>query len=244
LDAKGYVRPSKLVEAARKLEKDAALNCCMQQPRRYPIALKSHPSELLLDFLPYYWDMGGDFVREELLDSVQFKTMLQHACDMYCEIMCYAPPDTKSYGNSEIAQALSDGRVAMAVSWGGQAAPIVKAGRNNGIEFSITPLATSWNATWGIGIISAIDSARAAQVLCMLLELMDKHLDRLVAEYAGSPVRISTYASAEINEKCPWLKAQLEMIQNARHLPSDSSLVESVNKIGERIAKAVHGAEE
>ena len=241
LDPEGRVRPSNLIEVARHMSLNPVLHGSRHQPHRYPLALKSHPSELLLDFLPYFWDMGGEFVAEDALDSQSFKTMVERSCDLYRTLMEFAPPETKSFGNAEIADALASGKVVMAISWGGQAAPIVQSGRAKGIEFSIAPLATSWNATWGIGINAAIDRERSAKVLCNLLELMDRHLDELVADHAGSPVRQSTYENAAINSKCSWLKAQCAMLQLARHLPSDPSLGASVMKIAEAISQTVHG---
>lgn len=241
LDDKGLVHPLKLREATRRLEQEFLLDNEKQPPQKYPIALKAHPSELLLDFLPYFWDLGGDFVKEELLDSEKFQTVLQRAIDLYSGIMHSAPPDTKSYANVEIHHMLSRGIVPMAISWGGQAAPIFSDAQHQGIEFSVFPLATSWNATWGIGIASTVETGRAAWVLQQLLTLMDKPLDCLIAEKAGSPIRHSTYANEKINAKCPWLNAQYKMVQHARHLPSDISLAKSLNEISERIMYVFHG---
>lgn len=184
-----------------------------------PLALKAHPSEIFLDWLPYLYEQGGDVLDENSKPAFAGPEGIR-ALEIYCSLRASCPADTHQYGNSEIAAALSEGKVAAAVSWGGQAAMIFDPATNPYAQTMKTAsLARAWNATWGVCIPANQSKDTSLLALTRLMNVMDTDCDQKVTRIAGSPVRSSTYASAPAG-RYPWLHSQHEMLLNCKTLPS------------------------
>lgn len=187
-------------------------------PERYGLALKAHPSEILLDWLPYLWSEGGDVLDEDGRPAFGGPAGVR-ALEAYCALREYCPPDTDQYGNAEIASLLQEGRVGMAASWGGQAAAIMLApGAAGAAVYRVGTYPEPWNGTWGVALPANLAPEVQEGMLAVLLQAMGPETDRAVTRVAGSPVRQSSYSPAEL-AKYPWLAAQLEMVKRARTLP-------------------------
>lgn len=185
---------------------------------RFGLALKADASEILLDWLPYLWAEGGDILEESGRPAFAGVAGFR-ALEAYCALRQYCPPDTHTYGNNEIAGAIKQGRVALAATWGGQAASIMLAPDTSHPEaYGVATYPQPWNATWGIALPA--NQARSVQegVLSVLLQATGPDTDRAVTRLAGSPVRESSYSPSEL-ERYPWLAAQYEMLKRARTLP-------------------------
>jgi len=183
-------------------------------------AQKAHPSEILLDFLPYFWDCGGVLVSEN--GEVKFNSELgEKALEIYQGLKVFCPADSENYGNAEIVNAITTGESAMAISWGGQAAAIFASlNAGPGAEIKTASLTKAWNTTWGVSIPSIVPSAQAQKVFEVLLCLMDGTGDELVTQIAGSPVRTKSY-TLEMKAKYAWLGSQEELLLNCKNLPAD-----------------------
>lgn len=183
-----------------------------------PLALKAHPSEILLDWLPFLWEAGG-----EVLDAAGVPRFAGvegvEALEYYCALKRYCPPQVESYGNAEIAEALRCGKTAMAASWGGQAAVIFDGPANLGTALYPHP----WNATWGICLPANQPEEQKRAMLERLYRSCGSELDHEVTRIAGSPVWNSSYKAADC-ARYPWLMAQHEMLRRARNLPVDPHL--------------------
>ncbi len=204
-------------------------------PRMYALALKAHPSEIFLDWLPFLWAEGGDVLTERG-PAFAGETGVK-ALEMYCSLREFCPLDTHTYGNAEIAQALKSGAVAMATTWGGQAA-IVLAPENpyrDLFRFALYP--TPWNATWGIALPANQPREDRRIITEILLQVAGAAQDRLVTCVAGSPVRVSSYTAEEV-ARHQWSHAQYEMLQRCRRLPCHPAL----GRILSVLSKAVHTA--
>ncbi|MDO9300792.1 MAG: hypothetical protein Q7T89_05385, partial [Anaerolineales bacterium] len=141
------------------------------------------------------------------------------ALKYYISLKKFAPPETHQFGNNEIASALTDGWVAVAVSWGGQAASIFDPKKNPfHAVMKTTSLANAWNATWGVCIPANQARSQAVETLNNLMQLMDLNCDQNVTRIAGSPVRLSSY-SPQQKEIYPWLASQQAMLENCKTLP-------------------------
>ena len=187
-------------------------------PALYGLALKAHASEILLDWLPYLWAEGGDILDESGRPAFAGAAGIR-ALEAYCDLRRYCPPDTHQYGNAEIADAIRQGRVALATSWGGQAAAIMQAPDAAPIAFyGVATFPQPWNATWGIAVPANQAPSVQEGVLSVLLQAAGPETDRAVTSLAGSPVRESSYAPSEL-ERYPWLAAQHEMLKRAKSLP-------------------------
>lgn len=188
-------------------------------PERYGIALKAHPAEIFLDWLPYYRTMGGELTATQGRFQIDEPAAVA-ALELYLAVARYAPPDTGSYGNEEVADALRTGRAAAAVTWGGQAAPIF-ASPPSGAGFAAVAPRHPWNVTWGIAVPARIPRSRRDEIAATLLALLSPELDQRVLEEAGSPVLEATYQqSAGSTQRYPWLGAQRVMLARAQPLPA------------------------
>jgi len=183
-------------------------------------AQKAHSSEILLDFLPYFWDCGGELVDETGEIKFNSEEGVQ-ALELYRSLKPFCPEDSANYGNAEIVKTITSGESAMAISWGGQAAAIfgsLDAGASARIKTA--SLGNAWNTTWGVSIPTNVPHERAQKVFEALLNLMDSAGDELVTQIAGSPVRINSY-SMEAKLKYPWLSSQEALLRNCKNLPVD-----------------------
>jgi len=187
-------------------------------PEVYGLALKAHPSEIFLDWLPFLWGEGGDIFDDEGQPAFASEAGVR-ALATYCDLRHFCPPDTHTYGNAEIAGALKSGRVAMATTWGGQAAAIVLASDGTHSDRLGTAVySRPWNATWGVAIPANQPVALQERVLSILLQAMGPDTDRKVTRVAGSPVRRSSYSPTEMT-RYVWLRSQHEMLSRADMLP-------------------------
>ena len=201
----------------------------------HALALKAHPSEIFLDWLPYLWEAGGEIIDQNGgpgfagLDGIG-------ALEYYVSLKRFCPPQTGSYGNGEIAVSLSEGRVALAASWGGQAAMIFSGRTNLGVALFPQP----WNATWGVSLPANQPEAAQLSMLERLYLACGSDLDLQVTRMAGSPVRLSSYRDEEYN-RFPWLAAQYEMLKRAKTLPSDPRLGSFLGDLYTAVFQAFNG---
>jgi len=184
----------------------------------HALAIKAHPSEIFLDWLPYLWEAGGEVIDPNGAPGFAGPAGIE-ALEYYVSLKRFCPPQPEGYGNEEIAVALSEGRVALATSWGGQAAVIFSGQADLGVALFPQP----WNTTWGISLPANQPEAAQLSILERLYLACGPELDRDVTLVAGSPVRLSSYR-AEDFARYPWLAAQYEMLRRAKNLPADPSL--------------------
>jgi len=202
----------------------------------YPLALKAHPSEIFLDWLPFLYAAGGDVLDESGTPRFAGPEGVE-ALEEYVSLKRFCPPQPESYGNAEIAQALIEGRVAMAASWGGQAAVIYAGGSK---RLGVAVYTHPWNTTWGICLPANQLEAVQVATLERLYRACAPTLDRQVTRIAGSPVRRSSYAPEE-KAAYPWLEAQERMLGCARNLPPHPRLLGFLGDLYEAIFQAFTG---
>ena len=204
-------------------------------------AMKAHASEILLDFLPTFWDLGGELWSEDgktLFNSPQAVKALEH----YTSLRNFCAADTDQYGNGEIVEAITKGKAAIVASWGGQAAAIFDPHANShAADMRTAALRNAWNATWGVSIPANVEAERAVQTLETLMSLMGKDGDLLVTEIAGSPVRRSSYSDAE-QAKYPWLGSQRALLESCRILPTDPAFAAYLGPLYSEVYNAFTGA--
>jgi multiple sugar transport system substrate-binding protein len=184
----------------------------------FPLALKAHPSEILLDWLPYLWAHGGKVVDADGNPTFDSKEAVE-ALKFYISLKQFCAPDVHTYGNGEVALALKEGRTALAASWGGQAAFILDEGNLYRDLYDFSVFTTPWNATWGVSIPANLTREEQAGMLAVLYAAASPQQDRQVTRVAGSPVRTSSYTPEELAE-FPWLQAQQEMLNRCQTLPA------------------------
>ncbi len=184
----------------------------------HALALKAHPSEIFLDWLPYLWEAGGEVIDQHGAPGFAGLAGIE-ALEYYVSLKRYCPSQPESYGNEEIAIALSQGQVALAASWGGQAAVIFSRQADLGVALFPQP----WNTTWGVSLPANQPESAKLSMLERLYRACGPELDHEVTRVAGSPVRLSSYRAEEC-ARYPWLAAQYEMLCRAKNLPTDPSL--------------------
>ncbi|TCZ78785.1 extracellular solute-binding protein [Paenibacillus albiflavus] len=199
------------------------------------IVLKAHPSEILLDFLPY--------LRNEGVDAFDPKTHLptfnnEHgrlALHKYIQLRKYAPHDTHTYGNDEVREAFQQLRSVFAVTWGGQLGVVLDERCEQLEDVGFATLKSAWNVTWSFGINAKSNKQQEANAL--LQYLASSEVDRVIGGYAGSPVRRSTYDMD--SEQYDWYSTHLNMIENyAQPLPTMDNAGEILGVLYSKISQA------
>ncbi len=211
-----------------------------QKDGAFPMALKAHPSEILLDWLPYLWAAGGKIWDSEKQQPLFNSPEAVKALEFYVSLKAFCPPDTHTFGNLEISDYLKSGKVMLATSWGGQAALILD--ENNPYRDIIgTALFTyPWNATWGISIPQNQPENVKTEILSILYQAASPEQDRDVTRIAGSPVRNSSYTTDQF-EQYPWLAAQQQMLTRCQTLPTDPAFSKYIGPLYEAVYKAFIG---
>ncbi|MFP4375335.1 MAG: ABC transporter substrate-binding protein, partial [Spirochaetaceae bacterium] len=118
------------------------------------IALKADPSEIFLDWLPYLWAFGGDVLDGDGAPVFASPAGVE-SLEFYCALRDVAPAGTDRYGNEQIAEALRDGRVAMATSWGGQAGFIYASDGGFRTDIIAATFEKPWNVVWSFGVLAS-----------------------------------------------------------------------------------------
>ena len=190
-------------------------------PEMYGLALKAHPSEIFLDWLPFLWEAGGDVLDKAGQPAFADQAGIS-ALEYYCNLRQFCPPDTHTYGNAEIAEVIKKGQAALVTTWGGQSAAIVLAEDNAFKDlYHSAVFPKPWNATWGVSIPTNQPQASQAEMLSILLQAAGPKQDRVVTHVAGSPVRQSSYTPEALKRYHQWLPAQYQMLRRAGVLPVD-----------------------
>jgi multiple sugar transport system substrate-binding protein len=189
-------------------------------PEIYGIALKAHPSEIFFDWLPYFYAAGGKIADANLRPTF-FSDAGIRALEIYCQLREYAPPDTHTFGNEQIAEVLRRGTAALVTTWGGQAAPIFLDSGNpfRGLyQAAVFPYPCG--GTWGFALPANQSPEAQIKALEHLLVLNSVGMDQDVLIAAGSPIRSSSYTDKAFQEYS-WLRAQYEILQRIVFLPFD-----------------------
>lgn len=205
-----------------------------------PFALKAHQSEVFLDFLPYFWAFGAELIDEQG-NMVFASEKAVKALEYYVGLQKFCPVDTANFGNGEIVDAITTGKVAMVVSWGGQAAAIFKAFEDGSdAKIKTASFGNAWNATWGVSLPANIPAERKQEIFTALLNLMGKDCDALVTEIAGSPVRVGSYTQ-KTRAQYPWLLSQRILLETCKNLPVDPNFGKYLGGLYEEVHNAVTG---
>lgn len=209
-------------------------------PGVYGIALKAHPSEIFFDWLPYFYAAGGKIADRELQPAF-FSEAGIHALEIYSSLREFAPPDTHTYGNEEIAQVIRAGKAALVTTWGGQAAPIFLDSANPFRErYRSAVYPDPCGGTWGFALPANQSREDQLKTLEILLNLNSVGMDQEVLIAAGSPIRISSYTDQAIEEYA-WLRAQHEILQRIVFLPFDPRIGIYLGHLTEAVCEAFLG---
>ena len=209
-------------------------------PEVYGIALKSHPSEILFDWLPYLYAAGGKIAGPDLQPLFYSDPGVQ-ALEVYCQLREYAPPETHLYGNEEIAAVLRSGGAALVTTWGGQAAPIfLDEGNPFRDRYRGAVFPSPCGGTWGFALPANQSREDQLRSLERVLQLNNPAMDRAVLTAAGSPIRASTY-TADALKDYSWLPAQHEILNRLVFLPFDPRISLYLGPLTEALSAAFQG---
>jgi multiple sugar transport system substrate-binding protein len=203
--------------------------------RNLALAVKASPAEILLDWLPYLWEYGGELLSEEgepRFDTPEGRAALHH----YISLRDLQVPNFEPYGNEEIALALGRGKASIGITWGSQAGLVLGGPTGATVPFTFATPQQPFSVAWSFGIISASPNREMAAEL--IAELTRPETDRLIAPYAGAPVRSTTMSDPVIRQQCPWMSAQEESVRRARRLPALSNLNDLMSPLYQNLAGA------
>jgi multiple sugar transport system substrate-binding protein len=195
--------------------REAAFRCHGVQGM-HGIVLKAHPSEILLDVLPYFRQEGVELFDPRTHRPDFNREAGVRALEKYLALRDIAPKETGTFGNDEVREAFQQKRAAFAVTWGGQLGVVLDDRCLEPEDVGFCVLRTAWNVTWGFAVNAR--SARKELANDLLGHLASREVDRLVGAWCGSPVRRSTYEAD--GGKYRWYAAHLDLIERyAKPLP-------------------------
>ncbi|MBI9103722.1 MAG: extracellular solute-binding protein [Spirochaetales bacterium] len=178
------------------------------------LAMKAHPSEIFLDWLPFYYEEGKSVFDENL--NLLFNTPeAARALGRYLELKEFALPGAELFGNEEVCAALQSDDCLIGVSWGGQASFIINDEILKADNMGYATFETPWNVSWSFGVPASADFTN--EVRDFLAYLASPEVDRIIGKGAGSPVRSASYKAE--NSLLPWYPIQEEMISRSKRLP-------------------------
>lgn len=203
------------------------------------IALKAHPSEIFLDFLPYLRNEGIEpFDKESHVPTFNNEKGRQ-ALEKYLSLASFAPENTHEFGNDEVRAAFQQKKAALAVTWGGQLGVVLSEDCEDIQDVGFAAIETAWNVTWSFAISSKSQRQELANEF--LSYLTSKSVDRIIGGYAGAPVRRSTYEADA--EKYNWYGIHLKLLEHAKPLPMMDNGGEKMAPLYEQVYQAFIGKE-
>lgn len=201
------------------------------------IVMKAHSSEIFTDALPFLRMQGRDVFDTNTLASTCNTPEVIQGLEAYLELKQYAPLDTNTYGNEQVAQAIQKKKAAMAITWSGQLGLVYDEECEEKEDLGFTTLDTAWNVTWSFAI--SVNSRKIEEAKELLRFLRSLEVDKLAGGYSGAPVRRGSYV--EGRTQYPWYECQLNMIEHAKPLPNISRAGEKNGVLYEEIANAFAG---
>ncbi|ADI00591.1 extracellular solute-binding protein [Salisediminibacterium selenitireducens] len=204
----------------------------------YGIALKAAPSEIFLDVLPYLRVAGVTLFDEKAISDFRTEQAVQ-ALASYCALQACAPNNTGEFANDEVRNALQDGSVAGAVTWGGQMGFVMdQKAMKNPDELGFAAVKGAWNVTWSFAVNAKSANPELSEAL--LTHLCRPEVDRIVGAYAGSPLFASTYEQDE--GRYPWYRAHKMLLTDiAEPLPKRDDTGALMAPLYEAFTKAFRG---
>lgn len=201
------------------------------------IAMKAHPSEIFLDFLPFLRAEGVEPFAADGSVNVNRPEAVE-ALKAYIALKVFALQGTEEFGNEGVKEAFQHKKCAMMVTWGGQIGEVLSPSCESIEDVGFAAFKTAWNVTWSFGIPKSASDKEAAEKL--LSYLGSSSVDRLVGGFAGSPVRKSTY---ELDRAVyPWYDIHLKLIEEyAKPLPSLNNFGAMAGHLYEQVYLAFTG---
>jgi multiple sugar transport system substrate-binding protein len=207
-------------------------------PPMSAVAMKAHPSEIFTDALPFLRMNGQDVYDDKTLVTTCDLPGIIQGLEKYLELKNYAPDDTDTYGNEQIAEAIQKKNTAMAVTWSGQLGVIYNDDCLDKEDLGFATFNTAWNVTWSFAISSNSENKEKANKLLRFLR--SPEIDRIAGEHSGAPVRRQSYL--EGMNQYPWYSCQLHMIENAKPIPSIEAAGDKNGVLYEEITNAFSGS--
>ena len=224
------ITPQQYIEAAKQLaqQKNAGIA---------PLAMKAHPSEIFTDALPFMRMQGVDAYDLQTGRANCDNEELITGLEAYCALKKYAIAGTDMYGNEEVAAAVREKKVAMAVTWSGQLGRIYQEDCLDRQALGFSTLSTAWNVTWSFAVNAR--SERQEQAGQLLRYLRSSGIDAIAGAYSGAPVRRENYARGQA--EFPWYDCQQQMIERAKLLPVMARAADKHALFYAELAKAFAG---
>ncbi len=202
------MKPSEYLELVKEIGRNPAVG------NKKFLAMKAHPSEIFLDWLPFYYEGGKGIFDDDF--NLLFNTP-EAACALgrYLELKEFALPGADVSGNEEVCTALQSDDCLIGVSWGGQASFIVNDEILKDNSMGFATFNTPWNVSWSFGVPAGTNLT--GEVTDFLAYLASPEVDRIIGKGAGSPVRSASYNDDK--SALPWYPIQREMVSRSKSLP-------------------------
>ena len=220
------VRPQEFIRAAAAIA--AATG-------KSSVALKADASEIFTDALPYLRMTGDDVYEGE--KAVCDRAGIVGGLEAYCGLKKTALPGTDRFGNDEVAAAIREKKVPLAVTWSGQMGVVYTDDCMEKDDIGFATFSTAWNVTWSFAVSAGSEKKEEAQAF--LAYLRSAEVDEIAGAVSGAPVRRSSYEKGR--QTYPWYDCQLKMFEMAVPLPSMPFAGDKNGILYQEIAEAFAG---
>ncbi|WP_052210517.1 ABC transporter substrate-binding protein [Thermoanaerobacter sp. YS13] len=175
---------------------------------------------IVSDFLPVFWAYGGEVIDENNKPHVNSEAGIK-AMETYLKLKKYSPKGVETFDTDQIANALTQGQVAMTIAWPAWVSKVDNPESSKvvgKIDFSVVPGQVKDSAAmignWLLGIPSTSNNKEEA--VKFLKWVTSKEVQKEMAlKFGVPPTRKSLYNDKELVEKYRYYPSQLDALEHS-----------------------------
>jgi multiple sugar transport system substrate-binding protein len=175
---------------------------------------------IVSDFLPVFWAYGGEVLDENNKPHVNSEAGIK-AMETYLKLKKYSPKGVETFDTDQIANALTQGQVAMTIAWPAWVSKVDNPESSKvvgKIDFSVVPGQVKDSAAmignWLLGIPSTSNNKEEA--VKFLKWVTSKEVQKEMAlKFGVPPTRKSLYNDKELVEKYRYYPSQLDALEHS-----------------------------
>jgi len=175
---------------------------------------------IVSDFLPVFWAYGGKVLDENNKPYVNSEAGIK-AMETYLKLKKYSPKGVETFDTDQIANALTQGQVAMTIAWPAWVSKVDNPQSSKvvgKIDFSVVPGQVKDSAAmignWLLGIPSTSNNKEEA--VKFLKWVTSKEVQKEMAlKFGVPPTRKSLYNDKELVEKYRYYPSQLDALEHS-----------------------------
>ncbi|MDI6605436.1 MAG: ABC transporter substrate-binding protein [Thermoanaerobacteraceae bacterium] len=175
---------------------------------------------IVSDFLPVFWAYGGEVLDTNNVPHVNSEAGIK-AMETYLKLKKYSPKGVETFDTDQIANALTQGQVAMTIAWPAWVSKVDNPQSSKvvgKINFSVVPGQVKDSAAmignWLLGLPSTSNNKEEA--VKFLQWVTSKEVQKEMAlKFGVPPTRKSLYSDKELVDKYRYYPTQLDALEHS-----------------------------